>query len=60
MNDEINFIIEATKESMNLSLRHLEKELLNIRAGKANPIMLNSVMVEYYGTPTPIKPTSYL
>ena len=54
MNDDINFIIEATKESMNLSVKHLEKELLNIRAGKANPIMLNSVMVEYYGTPTPI------
>jgi ribosome recycling factor len=32
----------------------LEKELLNIRAGKANPIMLNSVFVEYYGTPTPL------
>ena len=32
----------------------LEKELLNIRAGKANPVMLNAVKVEYYGTPTPI------
>ena len=32
----------------------LEKELLNIRAGKANPVMLNSVLVDYYGTPTPI------
>ena len=39
---------------MDSSINHLEKELLNIRAGKANPVMLNAVKVEYYGTPTPI------
>ena len=55
MNEEINIITETAKESMDLSVKHLEKELLNIRAGKANPIMLNAVMVEYYGTPTPLK-----
>ena len=38
---------------MDLSVKHLERELLNIRAGKANPIMLNSVIVEYYGS-TPL------
>ena len=54
MNEEIIFITETAKESMDLSVKHLEKELLNIRAGKANPIMLNAVMVEYYGTPTPL------
>ena len=54
MNEEIIIITDTAKESMDLSVRHLEKELLNIRAGKANPIMLNTVMVEYYGTPTPI------
>mgnify|MGYP001502070698 CR=1 FL=1 len=54
MNEEINIISGTAKESMDLSLKHLEKELLNIRAGKANPVMLNSVMVEYYGTPTPL------
>ncbi|MCH1453156.1 MAG: ribosome recycling factor [Flavobacteriaceae bacterium] len=54
MNEEIDIITETAKESMKLSLQHLEKELLNIRAGKANPIMLNSVFVEYYGTPTPL------
>ena len=47
-------ISKTAKESMDLTLKHLEKELLNIRAGKANPVMLNSVLVEYYGTPTPI------
>ena len=47
-------ISKTAKESMDLTIKHLEKELLNIRAGKANPVMLNSVLVEYYGTPTPI------
>ena len=54
MNEELNFIIDSTKESMSQAVQHLEKELLNIRAGKANPVMLSSVMVEYYGTPTPL------
>ena len=54
MNEEIIMISKTAKESMDLTLKHLEKELLNIRAGKANPVMLNSVLVEYYGTPTPI------
>ena len=54
MNEEIVIITHTAKESMDLSVKHLEKELLNIRAGKANPVMLNAVMVEYYGTPTPL------
>ena len=54
MNEEIIIITETAKDSMDLSVKHLERELLNIRAGKANPIMLNSVIVEYYGTPTPL------
>ena len=54
MNEEIFIITESTKESMDSYMNHLEKELLNIRAGKANPVMLNAVKVEYYGTPTPI------
>ena len=54
MNQEIIIISKTAKESMDLTLKHLEKELLNIRAGKANPVMLNSVLVDYYGTPTPI------
>ena len=54
MNEEIIIITRTAKESMDLCVKHLEKELLNIRAGKANPMMLNNVMVEYYGTPTPL------
>jgi ribosome recycling factor len=52
MEDEMNFIVDATRESMENSILHLEKGMLNIRAGKANPIMLSTVKVEYYGNPT--------
>ena len=54
MEDEMQFIVDNAKESMQLALNHLEKEMLNIRAGKANPIMLSGVKVDYYGTPTPL------
>ena len=52
MTEEINFIIDSAKESMNGSVAHLEKEFLNIRAGKASPQMLGSVFVDYYGAQT--------
>lgn len=54
MTEEINFIIDSAKESMNGSIAHLEKEFLNIRAGKASPKMLGGVFVDYYGSQTPI------
>jgi ribosome recycling factor len=50
--EEMEFIVDAAKECMEQAVVHLEKEMLNIRAGKANPIMLSSVKVDYYGTPT--------
>ena len=54
MEEEMQFIVDTAKENMELALKHLDKEMLNIRAGKANPIMLSGVKVDYYGTPTPI------
>ncbi|MBP2832548.1 ribosome recycling factor [Aquimarina sp. U1-2] len=54
MNEEVNFILDSTKEAMQNAITHLEKKLLNIRAGKASPAMLGGVMVEYYGSPTPL------
>jgi len=54
MNEEIKFILDATKESMDAAILHLEKEFIKIRAGKASPAMLSSVMVEYYGSKTPL------
>ena len=52
--EELEFIIEACEESMTNAIKHLERELLNIRAGKANPTMLSSVKLEYYGSTTPL------
>lgn len=54
MNEEITFIIDSTKEQMENAVEHLKKELANIRAGKASPAMLRSVMVDYYGSQTPL------
>ena len=54
MNEELSFILESTEENMHNAIKHLEKQLLNIRAGKASPAMLGSVMVEYYGSMTPL------
>ena len=54
MEEEIQFILDSTQESMKNALAHLEKKLMTIRAGKASPSMLSSVMVDYYGTPTPL------
>lgn len=52
MTEEIDFILDSTQESMEGSIAHLEKEFLNIRAGKASPAMLGSVFVDYYGSST--------
>jgi ribosome recycling factor len=54
MTEEINFILESAKEAMQGSVAHLEKEFLNIRAGKASPQMLGGVFVDYYGSQTPL------
>nr|WP_322623112.1 ribosome recycling factor [uncultured Flavobacterium sp.] len=52
--EEIDFILDSTKESMENTLAHLDKEFLNIRAGKASPAMLGGVRVDYYGAATPL------
>ena len=54
MTEEINFILDSAKEAMTGSVAHLEKEFLNIRAGKATPQMLGGVFVDYYGSQTPL------
>lgn len=54
MNEDIKFILDTAQEAMDAAVKHLEKEFVNIRAGKATPAMLGSVMVEYYGAQTPL------
>lgn len=54
MQEEVDFILEHTEEKMKAAIAHLEKELLHVRAGKASPAMLDGVLVEYYGSLTPL------
>jgi ribosome recycling factor len=52
MSDDLTFILEEAQESMQKAVNHLESELVRIRAGKANPQMLEGLTVDYYGSPT--------
>ncbi len=54
MSSDINTIISETALLMQKALNHLESELVKIRAGKANPTMLDGIMADYYGNPTAI------
>jgi ribosome recycling factor len=54
MNEELEFVFDAAKEAMENAMTHLDGELQKIRAGKATPMMLNKVVVEYYGALTPL------
>ena len=47
--------MDSAEKKMGQTIESLKNKLLNIRAGRANPAMLNGVMVSYYGTPTPIQ-----
>lgn len=55
MTEELSMIYDEFKESNQKTLNHLENELTKIRAGKASPAMLGGVMVEYYGSMTPLQ-----
>ena len=48
-------ILMETELNMQSAIENMEKRLLNIRAGRANPAILDSVMVNYYGALTPLK-----
>lgn len=54
MVEEINEVYTDLTKSNTKTLAHLDYELQKIRAGKATPSMLQTVMVDYYGAPTPI------
>ena len=54
MTEELDLVFMQAKDDMQMAYEHLEKELANIRAGKASPSMLSSVRVEYYGNETPL------
>lgn len=54
MLEELDMIVDDATENMQKGIVHLEAELVRIRAGKANPSMLEGISVAYYGAPTPI------
>ena len=58
MEEELEMIFDMAQEHMDGSLDHLKKELLKIRTGRANPIMLSGIMVEYYGSMSPLSQVS--
>lgn len=54
MTEEIDFAKEEFKSANTKTVNYLESELTKIRVGRASPVMLQSVMVDYYGSPTPL------
>lgn len=56
--EEIELYLDETRDQMNKALNHVAHELTKIRAGKANPSMLDGIMVSYYGVMTPLNQVS--
>jgi len=55
MNEEVQLVSEDAVEKMDKALKYLSAELAKLRAGKATPAMLDGILVNYYGTPTPLQ-----
>ena len=55
MTEELNMIYDELRSSNEKTISHYEVNCLKIRAGKASPAMLQTVMVDYYGSPTPLQ-----
>lgn len=58
MNEEIELILEETTDRMQKALEHLEHELARLRAGRANPALLDGITVDYYGVNSPLPQVS--
>lgn len=55
MQEDVDFYLESAEESMKEAIDRFKREMMKIRSGKANPSMLGSVMVDYYGAETPLQ-----
>lgn len=58
--DELNLIIDMVKQEMDAAMKHLDHAFQKIRAGRASTTMVQDVVVEYYGAPTPINQVANL
>ena len=54
MAEDVSHIVATAEENMKKAITHLETELVKVRAGKAHPQILDGIVVDYYGSPTPI------
>jgi ribosome recycling factor len=54
MAEDVSHIVASLEENMKKAITHLETELVKVRAGKAHPQILDGIVVDYYGSPTPI------
>ena len=58
MNEDVELILEEAKDRMFKALEHLEFELSRLRAGRANPVLLDGITVDYYGVKSPLSQVS--
>jgi ribosome recycling factor len=58
MEEDVQLLLDITEEKMEKAMNHLHDELARLRAGKANPQMLDGIHVDYYGTNTPLNQVS--
>ncbi|NLD62666.1 MAG: ribosome recycling factor [Bacteroidales bacterium] len=58
MTEELELFRDEAEERMDKAVQHLEYELSHLRAGRANPLLLDGISVEYYGTMTPLAQVS--
>jgi len=58
MNEEVDLIMEETTERMQKALSYLENELAHLRAGRATPLLLDGITVDYYGVNSPLNQVS--
>jgi len=58
MNEDVDLILEETKDRMQHALEHLEHELARLRAGRSNPALLDGITVDYYGVNSPLAQVS--
>jgi len=54
MNEEVQLYLDEAKDSMERAIKHLDNELTKVRAGKANPHMLDGIFIDYYGVNSPL------
>jgi ribosome recycling factor len=58
MNEDVELIIEEVRDRMQKALEHLEHELARLRAGRATPVLLDGITVDYYGVNSPLTQVS--